>query len=149
MAALFWALLAVAAGAAIAVQAPINAELARQLGMPIAAAAVSFFVGAIVLGAVTAGAIKLQSVSPDWRAPPLWLFVAGGCLGTIYVVSAILLTPRIGAASLMALAIAGQLLAGILLDRIGFLGIAVRELSFGRMFGALLLVCGAIMVQRF
>jgi transporter family-2 protein len=47
----------------------------------------------------------------------------------------------------MAFAVSGQLLAGILLDRIGFLGMAVREVSVGRIAGAMLLVVGALMIR--
>jgi transporter family-2 protein len=68
-------------------------------------------------------------------------------LGTVYVTTAIFLTPRIGAAAVMAFAVSGQLLAGILLDRIGFLGMAVREISVGRIGGAVLLVAGALMIR--
>ena len=49
----------------------------------------------------------------------------------------------------MAFAVAGQLLAGILLDRIGFLDMAVRELSVGRVAGAVLLVIGVVLVRLY
>ena len=47
----------------------------------------------------------------------------------------------------MAFLVAGQLLGGLLLDRIGFLGMAVREISLGRIAGAVLLVAGALLVR--
>lgn len=147
MASLLWALLGVVGGACIAIQSPINAELARGLGFPAAAAAMSFLAGAIILGLITVAAVQGASIQLDWRAPPLWMFAAGGCLGAVYVTAAILLTPRIGAAAVMALAVAGQLLAGLLLDRIGFLGMAVRELTLGRVAGAVLLVAGVVMIR--
>ncbi|MGX5722505.1 DMT family transporter [Shinella zoogloeoides] len=147
MTAFLWALLGIAAGACIAIQAPVNALLGRGLSMPVAAACVSFLSGAIVLGIVMLATASFEGRAPDWRGPDLWLYVAGGALGTIYVTTAIYLTPRIGAAAVMAFAVSGQLLAGILLDRIGFLGMAVREISVGRIAGALLLVAGALMIR--
>ncbi|GMB83085.1 DMT family transporter [Shinella zoogloeoides] len=147
MTAFLWALLGIAAGACIAIQAPVNALLGRGLGMPVAAACVSFLSGAIILGIVMLATASFEGRAPDWRGPDLWLYVAGGALGTIYVTTAIYLTPRIGAAAVMAFAVSGQLLAGILLDRIGFLGMAVREISVGRIAGALLLVAGALMIR--
>jgi transporter family-2 protein len=147
LASLLWALLGVVAGACIAIQSPINAELARGLGFAPAAAAMSFLAGAIVLALIAVVAVQVADVELDWRAPPPWMFAAGGCLGAVYVTAAILLTPRIGAASVMALAVAGQLLAGLLLDRIGFLGMAVREISLGRAAGAVLLVAGVVMIR--
>jgi transporter family-2 protein len=149
VASLLWALLGVVAGACIAIQSPINAELARGLGFPVAAAAISFLAGALVLGFITAAGIQVGNVSLNWRGAPIWMFAAGGCLGAVYVTSAVLLTPRIGAAAVMALAVAGQLLAGLMLDRIGYLGMAVRELTLGRVAGAVLLVAGALMVRLY
>ena len=81
------------------------------------------------------------------EAPAPWLFVAGGVLGGAYVTISTLLIPRIGAAALMAFLVAGQLLAGMLIDRVGFLGMAVREISLGRVAGALLLMAGALLVR--
>ena len=147
MASLFWALLGIAAGACIAVQGPINAQLARGLGFPVAAAAASFLAGAVLLVAITAVGALASGVSLNWRAPPAWTFIAGGFLGTVYVTAAVFLVPRLGAAAVMALAVAGQLLAGLLLDRIGFMGMAVRELSLGRVAGAVLLVLAVVMIR--
>jgi bacterial/archaeal transporter family-2 protein len=59
----------------------------------------------------------------------------------------ILLAPRIGVAAVMGLAIGGQLLAGVLLDRIGFMGLLAYEVTAGRAVGALLLIAGALMIR--
>jgi len=145
----FWSLLGMLAGAFLAAQAPINAQLARGLGLPVAAAAFSFLSGAIVLGIVTLIVMKSQGIALDWKAPAPWLFVAGGVLGGSYVTIATILIPRLGAAAVMAFLVAGQLVAGLLLDRIGFLGMAVREITLGRVAGAILLVAGALLVRLY
>jgi len=145
--AILWVLLGVVSGACIAIQAPINAQLGRDLGLPFAAAFVSFAAGAIALGLVTFAVSAATSTTIHWGAPAPWLFVAGGLLGTVYVTSAVVLTPQIGAAAVMALAVTGQLLAGLLSDRFGFMGTAVRELTLGRIAGAVLLVAGALMIR--
>ena len=145
--ALVWSLLGILSGAFIAVQAPINAQLARGLGLPVAAAFFSFLSGTVVLGIVTVAMTRIQGVSLDCKAPAPWLFVIGGILGGFYVTLSTVLIPRIGAAALMAFLVAGQLIAGMLLDRIGFLGFAVREISLGRVAGAALLLVGALLVR--
>lgn len=147
MASVLLSLMGVLAGAFIAIQAPINAQLGRGLGLPVAAAAASFISGAIVLLLLTWAFSHWQEVSPNWRAPAPWVYVAGGLFGAFYVTSTIILTPRIGAAAVMAFAVAGQLLAGIVIDRIGFLGVPVHEISPGRVAGALLLLAGAILIR--
>lgn len=149
MAGIFWSLLGILAGAFIAIQAPINSQLSKGLGLPVAAAAFSFLSGAVVLGIVSVMVTRLQGISLDWRAPAPWLFVAGGVLGGVYVTSATILTPRLGAAALMAFLVTGQLLAGMMIDRVGFLGVAVREISMGRIAGAVLLLAGALMIRLF
>jgi transporter family-2 protein len=147
MGALIWPLLGVFAGAIVATQAPVNAALARDLGMPIAAAAVSFAIGAAALTLLATLVAPMQGISLNWRAPAPWLFVMGGLLGATFVTCNIILAPKLGAAALMAFMVAGQLLAGLLLDRIGFLGLAVREISLGRVTGAAMLLCGALLIR--
>ncbi|MBE0580755.1 DMT family transporter [Devosia sp.] len=142
-----WALMGVVAGACIATQAPINAQLGRNLGVPVAAAGVSFVAGAILLWVLAFGQSVVTSTPIAFGAPAPWTFVAGGVLGAFYVFSNITLTPMIGAAAVMALSVAGQLIGGMLLDKVGFMGMAVREISVGRLAGAALIVAGALMVR--
>ncbi|WDQ98320.1 DMT family transporter [Devosia sp. J2-20] len=144
---ILWALLGVVAGACIATQAPINAQLGRNLGVPIAAAGVSFVAGAVLLWTLALIYSRSSGIAINFAAPAPWTFVAGGVLGAIYVFSNIMLTPMIGAAAVMALSVAGQLIGGLALDRIGFMGMAVRELTLGRVTGAILLLVGAMMIR--
>lgn len=142
-----WALMGVFAGACIAMQAPINASLGRALDVPIAAAAVSFLAGGVVLWVLAFAWSHATSTPINFAAPARWTLIAGGLLGAFYVFSNITLTPMIGAAAVMALSVAGQLIAGLVLDKIGFMGMAVREISVGRLAGAGLLIVGAVMIR--
>lgn len=144
---ILWTLLGVIAGACIATQAPVNVQLGKSLNMPFAAAAMSFLAGAIALWAISFALARVQGITIDFAAPAPWLFVTGGLLGAVFVTSTIVLTPMIGTAAVMGLAITGQLLAGLTLDRVGFMGMAVREITLGRAAGAALLVAGAIMIR--
>jgi bacterial/archaeal transporter family-2 protein len=144
-----WSLVGILAGALIALQGPINAQLARGLGMPVAAAAASFVAGSVVLIFITLVLSQVQGTAIAWRVPPLWMFVVGGCLGAIFVTCALVLTPKLGAAATMAFIVAGQLLAGLLLDRLGYFDLAVREITLGRMTGAVLLLAGALLIRLY
>jgi transporter family-2 protein len=144
---LVWSLLGIVSGTFIALQAPINAALARGLGLPVAAAAASFLAGSLVLVAISLAVCQMQGASIAWRAPPLWMFVAGGLLGAVYVTSVIVLTPKLGTAATMAFIVTGQLLAGLLLDHLGSFGFLEREITPGRMAGAVLLVLGALLIR--
>jgi bacterial/archaeal transporter family-2 protein len=144
-----WSVLGILAGMLLALQGPINAQLARALGSPIAAAAMSFIAGTLVLTVITLATVQAQGISIAWRAPPLWMLFAGGCLGAIFVTCALILTPKLGVAATMAFIVAGQLLAGLIIDRLGYFDLAVREMTFGRVAGAMLLVIGALMLRVF
>ena len=47
----------------------------------------------------------------------------------------------------MGLAVTGQLLAGLVVDKLGFLGAPQHDISPGRIGGAVLLVAGALMIR--
>jgi bacterial/archaeal transporter family-2 protein len=140
-------LLAAVAGSALAIQVPINAQLARHLGNPLAAAATSFAVGAAILLATTWVSERGLAAFEGIRSVPLWILIAGGCLGAFYVSTSITLVPRIGTAALVAFVIAGQLAAAALIDRFGLLGMEARELSVGRVLGLLAVFGGALLVR--
>ena len=143
----FWSVLGIVAGMLIALQGPINAQLARGLGLPVAAAAASFVAGTVVLIVITLLVTQVQGATISWHVPPLWMFVAGGCLGAAFVTCALILTPKLGAGATMAFIVSGQLIAGLLLDRLGYFDLAVRELTLGRIGGACLLVIGALLIS--
>lgn len=144
---IFFTLLAAVAGCALSVQVAVNAQLARQLGTPLAAAAISFAVGAVVLTA-TAWVLE-RDLTPleGIRAVPLWVLIAGGCLGAFYVSTSISLVPRIGTAALVAFVIAGQLAAAALIDRFGLLGVDAKDLTPGRVVGLVAVFGGALLVR--
>ena len=64
------------------------------------------------------------------------------------IIVAILIVPRIGTASAMAAAIAGQLIAGLLLDQFGFFGFRTIAMDGKRALGVALLMIGAGLVSR-
>ncbi|MDQ6746730.1 MAG: DMT family transporter, partial [Candidatus Dormibacteraeota bacterium] len=109
---------------------------------------VSFAVGTAVLLAVSL--LTRQSWTPllPLGSAPAWIWLGGVC-GAIYVAAAIVLVPRIGAGSTAALGIAGQVLASVVVDALGLVRVPVHPLSALRVLGALLVVGGAVLVQRF
>ena len=140
-------LLALGAGVLLPVQAGVNAQLRSALGSPIAAALVSFVIGTVGLVALV---LLLRSPFP-WRsawATSSWWQWSGGLLGAVYVVATIVLAPRLGAATLVAAVVAGQMLTSVLLDQYGLVGFPVHPLSALRLLGAGLVIGGVILIQR-
>jgi len=140
-------LVALVAGGMIALQAPINAEAAGRLGHPISAATMSFCVGTVVLIALMLLFARERTNLGALQTMPLYMLLGGGLLGAVYVTVNLMLAPKIGIAAIMALGIAGQLFTALILDRFGMFDLAVRELSLGRLSGAILVLVGALMVR--
>ena len=140
-------LLALAAGVLLPVQAGVNAQLRSVVGSPLAAALVSFLVGTAGLGTAAVIFRAPMAVRTAWAVSPWWLWV-GGLIGALYVVATIVLAPRLGAATLVAAVVAGQMIASLLLDQYGLLGFPTHPINGLRVLGAALVTVGVILVQR-
>src|SRR6266480_2813266 len=139
-------ILALAAGAALPVQAGINARLATFVGGPLRASMISFAVGTVALALValiaTRGLVSTQRVGdvPWWG----WL---GGAVGAGYVASVVAAAPRLGALNLFAAVIFGQLFCSVLLDHFGLL--YRQQYDSGDPAGAQRLLAAGVTLVRF
>jgi bacterial/archaeal transporter family-2 protein len=140
-------LLAIGAGVLLPVQAGINAQLRSAVGSPLAAALVSFLVGTAGLAAVVLLLRESLTLRSAWIATPWWYWI-GGLIGAGYVVATIVLAPRLGAATMIAAIVAGQMIASLLLDQYGLLGFPVHPIGGVRVLGAALVIGGVMLVQR-
>jgi transporter family-2 protein len=141
-------LFALAAGAALPVQFGINAQLAVWLGSPVRAAFISFLTGTIILAVAAAFVFKPL---PTWHKlgqAPWWVWV-GGALGAFYVAGSIVAAPRLGAAALIAVIVAGQSVASVVVDQFGWVGFEPKHVSPGRLAGNALVGAGVVLVRMF
>jgi len=145
--AILFSTLALLAGFLFPFQAAVNSQLGRGIGGPIAATMVSFAVGFVFIAMVDILAFRQLPAFADLGKQPLSLLLCGGAIGAIYVSANVFLTPRIGAGALLCFVVAGQLVGALVIDRFGLFGLAVRELSIGRLLGALFVLAGALMVR--
>ncbi len=143
-----WLLIALFAGAALPIQAGVNAELANWIGGPVRASAVSFAVGTVALTALALVLIKAWPVPHRLGHAPWWVWV-GGILGAVYVGSAVAAAPRLGAVALVAAVVAGQSICSVILDRLGAVGFERHPITAGRIAGLVLLVSGVALVRVF
>ena len=65
-------------------------------------------------------------------------------LGALYVVSVIVLVPRLGSAVTFALIVAGQMGISLAIDHFGLFGFPRTPLSLARVGGGALLVAGVV-----
>jgi transporter family-2 protein len=141
-------LFAFVAGAMIPFQAGVNAQLAHWVNSPIRAALASFVVGGIALLVLAAFVFKPLPSAQRLTAAPWWVWI-GGLFGAFYVAGSIVTAPRLGAATLIALVVAGQTVASLLIDEFGWVGFAERHITPGRIVGMLLVLGGVALVRVF
>ena len=133
-------------GALLPLQALINGRLGAHLANPIWAGAQQHCVGAASM-LVVALALRAQFPSAAQLAgPPLWAWL-GGALGAAYVMVALIATPRLGAGPAVVAAIAGQLVASLLLDHFGVLH-ERKPIDWTALAGVLLVGAGAFLILR-
>ena len=137
--------LAIIAGAGLAAQVVINAELRASTQSALWAAIIQFLVGLAGLAVVTI-IWREPLTTTGWGRAPWWAWT-GGLLGAAYIVLAAALARQLGAALLLALVIAGQVIISVLIDHFGWFGAPVHRLSLARAAGAVLLVAGVALIR--
>lgn len=141
-----FAALSVAAGALLAVQAGANAQLSKTVESPFAATALQLSIAAALLASVT---LLTGSMAALWLLPrAAWWHVLGGTASAFYVIMTILLFPRIGAVTAIGLIIAGQVLASVVMDTFGLVGVPIAGWQAETLMGAALVVMGGAFIVR-
>lgn len=142
----FHLIIVLVAGTMLPMQAGINAGLARGWGHPLWAAAISFGIGTVALvGAAIASRLTIPSFQ-QVSDIPAWNW-SGGILGAFYVTVMVIFAPKLGAATLLALVVSGQMLASTLLDHFGVLGFPQQVLSIPRLLGIGFLFLGVMLIR--
>lgn len=146
-ASLLAAILAVLAGIGLPTQAGINAQLSLWTRSSITAALISFAVGTLALGIVT---MATATPLPLWSSAatlPWWIW-SGGVMGAFFVAASTFIAPQLGAATMLALILTGQIVASVLLDHFGILGYPLHPLNLQRSIGLLLLIAGVVLIRN-
>jgi bacterial/archaeal transporter family-2 protein len=139
-------LVAILGGLALPLQAGVNSQLARMLPHPLTAALVSCLVSALSFVPLML-AFRAPLPSPAALAEaPAWLFIGGLC-GTAFLIVAILTAPALGAATFIAVAVAGQMAASVVFDHFALVGFAERPATPARVIGVVLIVADVALVQ--
>jgi bacterial/archaeal transporter family-2 protein len=137
-----------AAGAMLPVQFGINAQLADWVGLPLRATLVSFAVGTLAL------LVAMLVVARGWPSAerlgdaPWWVWL-GGLLGAFYVLGSVVTAPKLGAATLVALILAGQAVASLVVDHFGWVGFEENPVTPGRLAGMAFVAVGVALVRVF
>jgi transporter family-2 protein len=123
----------------------LNSGIARSVGNPFAATAITFAVAMLLAAAVTAPLYGLPTFA-QLRAAPVTGYGAGLIMG-FYALSATVIIPRFGAASFIAFILVAQLLGSVLVDQFGLFGMARRPVDAMRVAGLIVIVAGIAIME--
>jgi transporter family-2 protein len=136
------------AGALQAWGPPMNHTLRVSLENPWLASLVSFLPIVALLACLL---MCLPHPLPSERglAEMPWWAPLGGLVGAFAVVAGLLFVGMVGAGTFAGLTITANILMSLVIDRYGWFGMEVHDLSGGRIAGAALMVAGITLISRF
>jgi transporter family-2 protein len=139
--------LGIASGFGLTLQIGMNSKLRTVLQNANTAALISFLVGTtglIVLLAVTRTPMPARDTL---ASVPAWAWF-GGLMGAFYVAISTVVASQLGTASLLGLALSGQLAMALVVDHFGWLGMPEHPITLTRLAGVALLGVGVWLVSR-
>jgi transporter family-2 protein len=139
-------LLVFGAGISFVMQQSVNANLRAAIGSPWWAGFVSYLGGTLVM-LVVALILREPLPSPAAMQKADVVSWSGGLFGAIYIAVSILLLPRLGAATVVGLIVAGQMIGSLAFDQFGLFGLPVHTIGPARLAGAVLLVAGVLLIR--
>lgn len=109
-------ILALVAGAGVAIQQALGGRVNNGTGMPLSTAWLNFAfgTGGLLIGTMIGAAV--MDARPGSPEPGPWWMYLGGTLGVIFITTASWAVPRYGVLVFALVSIAGQLLGALLLD---------------------------------
>jgi transporter family-2 protein len=138
--------LAAIAGFLMPLQALINARSSAILGGTFWPTVINFTGGSVIILALAlVTRVSVPSVEQFARIP--WYGWLPGALGIVFVAQAAFSIPKVGAATMMSLIVAGQLVGSLVFDRLGILQ-EPQPIGWEKLAGVALLVAGVVLILR-
>jgi transporter family-2 protein len=131
-------------GAVVALQGPLNSQLARSTG-GLPATTIALGVSFVSLLALTAVSGQLSGFGDIGRAP-LYVIIGGGLVGALYVGSIVWTVRALGVGGLSAVTLAGQFAAALTIDHYGWLGVERAPITAAKLAGVALLAAGTYLI---
>lgn len=141
---ILFAVLAVLAGIATALQASANAGLSQRVGLGAALVLNTLIVlaGTLVFFVARGPHANFFPVGTPWA-----LYIGGAC-GFVIILCLAFVFPRIGAAWAIALVVLGQAAAALIIDHYGLLGMPRDPITISRVAGLALVAFGISLIRH-
>jgi bacterial/archaeal transporter family-2 protein len=136
------------AGALQAWGPPMNNALRSSMENPWLSSTISFLPVVALLSIVWLCQPHPFPTRESIAAMPWWAPL-GGLIGAFAVVAGLMFVGRVGAGTFGGLTITANILMSLLIDKYGWFGMNVHELTPGRAAGGLLMAVGIFLISRF
>lgn len=142
----YLSIIALSSGAAISIQAAMNAQLGSLLKNPLLAACVAFSSSIFfTLLAVMVYTKEYPSIDIV-RSVPIYLWF-GGILSAFAISMFYYLIPKMGIGPMMSFALTGQLIAAVIAGHFGWFNLPIQPLTLGKLVGAIALIIGVVLIN--
>ncbi|MDP5213417.1 DMT family transporter [Pseudoalteromonas tunicata] len=143
-----FALLALSAGACIALQAAMNAQLGQLLGSPLLATSFAFLSSFALVSTVayfnqygtTNSALNLSQVP--------WFLWCSCIFSVIGVASFYFLIPKLGVGNVMSFALAGQLMLSIVISHFGWFESPIKHIDGQKILGIIFMIAALVLINK-
>ncbi|BBN83955.1 membrane protein [Pseudoalteromonas sp. A25] len=141
-------ILAIFAGAAIALQASMNAQLGALLKNPILATVCAFTFSAVFsFFALSASNYSIPSAKVITHVP-WYLWGVGGIFSALGVGLCYFLIPKMGVGNVMSLVLGGQLIMAMVIAHFGWFNAPQVSISLQKMLGISAMIIGLVLVNN-
>ena len=139
--------LALVAGAAIAIQATMNAQLGVLLKSSMLGTSIAFLFSCVFTVSAMMLSTKQYPQMAEIKSVPLYLWFSGGALSAFGVGLFYYLIPKMGVGSMMSYALSGQILIAIMASHYGWFDLPVKPINVVKVSGAISLIVGVLLLN--
>jgi len=140
-------LLAMGAGAAITVQATMNAQLGVLLKSSMLGTSIAFLFSCVFTVLAMVLWSKQYPQLTDMKAVPLYLWFSGGAFSAFGVGMFYYLIPKMGVASMMSYALSGQIIVATIVSHFGWFDLPLKPISLLKISGIIALIIGMLLIN--
>ena len=125
----------------------MNSELRKGLDSPTLASLVQFGFASAAMGVCVAAGLLGRGTLSNAGNVPWWAWL-GGVISAVSVTMNLMAVSRVSAGTTIAAALVGQMIAALIVDRFGWLGVPRIAMNPWRIGGGVLLIAGLVLVQK-
>jgi len=141
------AILALVAGAAIAIQASINAQLGVMLKSSLLGTTVAFSCSFLFTLIAVVASTKHYPQANEIKSIPVYFWFTGGALSAFGVALFYYLIPKMGVGAMMSYALTGQMVIAVIASHFGWFDLPVKHLQSTHLIGLVALLNGVFLIN--